>query len=216
MDPKMEVVVEKFQARGIQDNLSSSSDTGKASPDKKWIRISPKKRERPFPTSHQGKQPPVKHKISEPFPPPSIAPSHTPEKKDKGKDKAVLNDSLPKARGSGTRPPHSPVVVCQPLTEPNPLPFVSSTPVQNLSPSRTTPLTVSSSPSSPLQATEVFSSPSLDPLTESQGDDHAMDHDGEDDFFLELDDLDEPMMSTESSKKRKVEEGEEFSSHSSI
>ena len=43
-----------------------------------------------------------------------------------------------------------------------------------------------------------------------------MDQDGEDDFFLELDDLDEPVMSTESSKKRKLEEGEEFSSHPSV
>ena len=95
-------------------------------------------------------------------------------------------------------------------------PFVSSTPVHILSSPCPIPLNVTSSPSSLFQAIELFSSPSLDPFTKQQGEDNAMDHDGEDDFFLELDDLDEPGVSTESSKKRKIEEGEEFSSHSSI
>ena len=39
-----------------------------------------------------------------------------------------------------------------------------------------------------------------------------MDDDGNGDFFLELADLDEPVTSFDSSKKRKIEEGGEFSS----
>jgi len=39
-----------------------------------------------------------------------------------------------------------------------------------------------------------------------------MNYDGKEDFFLEQDDLKEHAMSTESSKKRKVEEGKKYSS----
>ena len=41
----------------------------------------------------------------------------------------------------------------------------------------------------------------------------AMNQDGDEDYFLELDDLVDSMVSTESSRKRKLEEGEECSSH---
>ena len=54
------------------------------------------------------------------------------------------------------------------------------------------------SPTSPLQATEVFSSPSI--------------HDGNEDFFLDLDEMEDPAISTDSAKKRKIEDGEECSS----
>jgi len=39
-----------------------------------------------------------------------------------------------------------------------------------------------------------------------------MDHDGED-IFLELQDFHDPAISTKSSKKRKLEDGDEASSH---
>jgi len=39
---------------------------------------------------------------------------------------------------------------------------------------------------------------------------HAIDHDGEDDIFLELYDLKDPAIFVESSKKRKFEEGEKL------
>ena len=62
------------------------------------------------------------------------------------------------------------------------------------------------SPNSVMEAYEVFSSPAVSP-----GDD-VMEHDGTEDFFLDLPDLDEPVASFDSSKKRKIEEGDEFSS----
>jgi len=62
------------------------------------------------------------------------------------------------------------------------------------------------SPNSALEASEVFSSPAVSP-----GDD-VMEYDGTEDYFLDLPDLDEPVASSDSSKKRKLEEGEEFSS----
>ena len=72
------------------------------------------------------------------------------------------------------------------------------------------------SPSSPLQATEVFSSRyNVTPLEHHTAEDF-MEHDGDEDFFLEHDDLDDPTISTESVKKRKIEEGEECSSHSVV
>jgi len=43
---------------------------------------------------------------------------------------------------------------------------------------------------------------------------NAKDHDWEDDIFLDLDDLNDPAFSGDSSKKRKLEEGDESSSHS--
>jgi len=62
------------------------------------------------------------------------------------------------------------------------------------------------SPNSALEASEVFSSPAVSP-----GDD-VMEHDGTEDFFLDLPELEEPVASSDSSKKRKIEEGDEFSS----
>ncbi|KAJ8424070.1 hypothetical protein Cgig2_017672 [Carnegiea gigantea] len=188
--------------------LQSSGPSLHPTPLSQGERISPKKRGRSFPTSYQGKQPPVGIRISEPIPSTPTAPNHPQEKKDKGKGKAVIN--------SGAGPVNSPDEVCQPSKVNSFSSFVSSTPARIMSPSRSIPLNATSSPSSPLHATEVFSSPSLEPFTDPQGEDNAMDHDGKDDFFLELDDLGEPVMSTESSKKRKIEEGEEFSSHFSV
>jgi len=70
------------------------------------------------------------------------------------------------------------------------------------------------SPTSPLQATEVFSSPSsISPSIHPSADD-LMDQDGDEDFFFDLEELADPAISTDSSKKRKIEDGEECSSRS--
>ena len=66
-----------------------------------------------------------------------------------------------------------------------------------------------SSPISMLQAAVVFSSPN-----ELHEGGENMDNDGVKEYFLKLDDLDDPVISTDSSKKRKIEDGEEYSSHS--
>jgi len=57
-----------------------------------------------------------------------------------------------------------------------------------------------------MDAFEVFSSPAGTPG------EVIMEDDGNDDFFRQLADLDEPMASSDSSKKRKLEEGDELSS----
>ena len=62
------------------------------------------------------------------------------------------------------------------------------------------------SPNSVVDVSDVFSSPAVTP-----GDD-AMEHDGIEDFFLEFADLEELVVSSDSLKKRKLEEGDEFSS----
>ena len=62
------------------------------------------------------------------------------------------------------------------------------------------------SPNSVVDVSDVFSSPAVTP-----GDD-AMEHDGIEDFFLELADLEELVVSSDSLKKRKLKEGDEFSS----
>jgi len=64
-----------------------------------------------------------------------------------------------------------------------------------------------SSPTSVLCANDAFSSP----LPHCEGED-AMDQDRDEDYFLEPDDLVYSVVSNESSKKRKLEEGEECSS----
>jgi len=72
------------------------------------------------------------------------------------------------------------------------------------------------SPTSLLQATEVLSSPSNDTPSDHFSAEEFMDQDGTDDFFLDLDDLHDPAISSDSPKKRKLEEGEECSSHSVV
>jgi len=61
-------------------------------------------------------------------------------------------------------------------------------------------------PTSPLQATEFFSSPSNVTPSEHHKAEHFTEHDGDEDFFLKPEDLDDPATSTKSSKKRKMEE----------
>jgi len=68
-------------------------------------------------------------------------------------------------------------------------------------------------PTSPLQTTKIFSSPSHEPLLEHQGGQELMDHDRDEDFFLGLDNLEDLDVSTESSRKSKFEKGDECSSH---
>ena len=71
--------------------------------------------------------------------------------------------------------------------------------------------TQSFSPTSPLDA---LYSPSHDISSSSHGFCQAMEYDGEEnDMYLELDDLNDAMLSTDSSKKRKLEEEDECSSH---
>jgi len=66
------------------------------------------------------------------------------------------------------------------------------------------PAAAITSPTSVLYASELLSSPVAPP-----GDDNGMEHEA---FYLELVDLDEPVACSDSSKKRKHEDGEEFSS----
>lgn len=67
------------------------------------------------------------------------------------------------------------------------------------------------SPTSPLNR---VISPNQEGDSGSQGFDNAMDFEEEgNDTYLELDDLNEPVVSTESSKKWKIKEEDEYSSH---
>lgn len=76
-----------------------------------------------------------------------------------------------------------------------------STTFSSISPNVTQPL----NPLSPILFEESNSSHLFD---------DTMDHDGEEDIFLDLEDLHDPAISAYSSKKRKLEEGEEASSFS--
>lgn len=66
------------------------------------------------------------------------------------------------------------------------------------------------SPTSPLNATI---SPSLEGESGSPNSRNAMDFEDGSDMYLELEDLNEPLPSTESTKKQKIEDGDECSSH---
>ena len=223
--PKIEVVVEKFQAHGISDLPSSSTIPPPADSSEKWIRISPKKRGRSFPPSF-GKKPSSGIHIAEPVDSQAVPANSKPTKEtspalnDKGK--AVLTDLDCKhpASLSGCDPslvaPYSPIVA--PTVRPTAT-ALGLEPVVVPSPSHTRPVVIglpSASPTSPLQATEVLSSPSNITPSDHFSAEDFMDQDGTEDFFLDLDDLNEPAVSSDSVKKRKLEEGEECSSHSMV
>jgi len=128
---------------------------------------------------------------------------------DKGKGKGKLGcqlsiSELLSAANPIAHPPLSKMEHAGKEASPSSLPKPTVVlPFQDLT---STPL-AAPSPTSMLSAFEVFSSPAVTP-----DDIDCMAHDGPKAFFLELADLDEPVASTDSSKKRKLEEGEEFSS----
>jgi len=224
--PKIEVVVEKFEAHGLSDTPSSADPPSQAESSEKWIRISPKKRGRSFPSSAQKNSSPLGIRLAEPrivsaSPPAPAAPKLAdPGMKDKGKaillpesllQPAASQDGLPAPVGPCS-PKSGPILksIAPPLTV---APSVTSLPNP---PSPAPAVLPVASPTSPLQATEIFSSPSsASPSIHPDGED-LMEQDGDEDLFLDLEDLNEPAISTDSAKKRKFEEGEECSSHSVV
>jgi len=223
--PKIEVVIEKFQAHGLSDIPSSSDPQPPAESSEKWIRISPKKRGRSFPPS-AGKKPPSGIHISEPVLSPPAPANPLPSKgtspvlNDKGKSVWVDENFKHSASPPGVEP--SLVPQCPPVVAPTLRPSVTS---PDLGPAVAPPTSPRSpmviglpcaSHTSPLQATEVLSSPTNDTPSAHFSAEDFMEQDGSDDFFLDLDDMHDPAISSDSTKKRKLEEGEECSSHSVV
>uniref|UniRef100_A0A7C9D9V6 Uncharacterized protein n=1 Tax=Opuntia streptacantha TaxID=393608 RepID=A0A7C9D9V6_OPUST len=140
----------------------------------------------------------------------------SPLTKDKGKTVLVEDDSLP-----GQFQPQGPILDPIPRTSIGNLSPVNGSlrvPPQQL-PAPTYPSPVRSST---LRATHPFSPVSplerLPSLPNDEADSSAlfttvMDHDGDDEIFMDLEDLIDPAISSESSKKRKLEDGDEASSH---
>jgi len=201
----MEVMVEQFQAHGISDPSPSSGPSGCSTSAGKWIRISPKKRGRsssPFYTKKVNSNSSVGIKIVEPSSPirtPLVAHPLSPLGKGKGKlgcepsvDDLLHDASGPSGSAMGLLDNKTSSAGPAP-TEVLPVPASTASP----------PLIPI--PTSVLSAAEVFSSPVATPGV--SGD---MELDGSDEFFLELADLDAPVGFTDSTKKRKLEEGEEF------
>jgi len=200
--PKMEVMVEQFKAHGLSDTNPSADHPSSSTSSDNWIRISPKKRGRTSSTLHarQGPSRPSRGvKIVEPKSPthlPPAAPSVHPLDKGKGKlgSDPSAGSELPSGCGQS-----GPVLVPSAAPEPTevlPEPSSDASPI---------PMP---SPASVLCAAEAFSSPAASP-----GGSGDMEMDDSEDFFRDLEDLEGPVDSTDSSKKRKLEEGEEFSSH---
>jgi len=136
--------------------------------------------------------------------------------KDKGKAVFEDYDPLP-----GKFPSSAPVLAAIPKA-----PIGNLSPAAGLSPLSTQPLPtpIHTSPyrAAPLPATHPLSAVSplekFPSLPEEETDSSALfttilDPDGEDEIFMELEDLPDPAISTESSKKIKVEDGDEESSH---
>ena len=215
----IEVVVEKFEAHGLADPPNSAEPNFQAESSERWIRISPKKRGRSFHPSLEKKPTHSGIRIQEPLDVPAPPPNPSPAvlgSKDKGK--AILSEAPSKQTsslhsGGATQPGPCPPPLDPGLTTAAP-PFVPGPAVAPLS---SPPLPVGEisavhSPTSPLQATEVFSSPSnVSPSIHPSGED-LMEQDGDDDFFLDLDEMEDPAISSDSVKKRKIEDGEECSS----
>lgn len=135
---------------------------------------------------------------------------------DKGKGKAVLVDlTVCEDEHVSNRPilegvpidisdtiPTFPIITGHPSLPPQIFPSVSSPlPLSSSSLNDSHPL----NPMSPILFEDNDSSLLFD---------NAMDHDGEDDTFLDLEDLTDSAISVQSSKKRKLEDGEEASSFS--
>ena len=196
--------MEKFQAHGILDSSSPLVPSVSSDNAGKWIQISPKKRGRFFSPSHVKKVSPSSTtgiRITDPLHPPLASQSLA----SKGKGKEVLGGepSFANVLPPADLVPHSlsledaaievaPFAALEPTMV---LPFLEST---SSPPAALSPISV-------LSASEVFSSPAATP-----GEVDGMEHDRSKDFFIELADLDAPMGSTDSSKKRKLEEGLPF------
>jgi len=207
--PKMEVVVEKFRAHGLNDPPAAAAHSDSSEMGGQWIKISPKKRGRPLSASNTKtafKPPSVGIRIVEPVAqaPPRV---HQNSQLSHGKGKSPLC-----VEEQFLHPP------CLPSAAPCQAPRAAHSDPGEASSSRTqatvvlpdldpaSSALVAASPSSVLEASEVFSSPAGTPG------EVLMEDDGHDDFFRQLADLDEPMASTDSMKKRKFEEGDECSS----
>jgi len=205
----MEVVVEKFRAHGINDPPAAAAHPDSSELGGNWIKISPKKRGRPISAS----------KLNPAFKPPSagiriVEPvAHAPP---------LANQDPQHSHGKGKSPivieKQSLVPPVLPVAPPCQAPRALQTESGEASSSRTLATVVlpeldpgrnavvAASPNSVMDASEVFSSPMGTPG------EVLMEDDGNDDFFRQLADLDEPMASTDSLKKRKFDEGDECSS----
>ena len=215
--PKIELIVKKLQAHNICDQKSPHKYSSSGDPEakEKWIHVSPKNRGKPSstppnPRAHYGGI-----RISKP------QPQHTttgakldpPFSNDKGRVVLVKEEQ-------NLAEPHlgKPILEGIPAAwaPPGSFPLLPHVLIPQL-PS----FTLFSSTT--LKATQVLSPVShLDRIislthegsSSSQGFESAMDYEEEgNDLYLELDDLNDPVHSTNSSKKRKLEEGDEFSSH---
>jgi len=201
----MEVMVEQFEAHGLSDPSPSLVPPGGSTSSDKWICISPRKRGRSsskLPARKLTSHPSVGVKIVEPISPTrSTSGALSVNPLDKGKGKLDCDPSvgavLPPVCG-----PAGPVIASSVAPEPT---------VVLLDPTSTeSPLHIPS-PTSVLSAADVFSSPVASP-----GGSGAMELDDSEAFFRELEDLEGPVGSTDSTKKQKLEEGEEFSSPSPL
>ena len=214
--PNIEVVVEKFEAHGIADIPPSVDPHVQAESSEKWIRISPKKRGRPF-TPSLGKKPSQTGiRITEPQAVPgTVIPPPSPTLGSKDKGKSIVDPVVPTLtptlsaekvaqNGPSSSLPDSSLHSAGPPVMAPPVMPAHAPSILGVSPL--------GSPISPLQATEVFSSPSTASPSIHPSAEDLMEHDGEDDFFLALAEMDDPAISSDSAKKRKIEDGEECSS----
>lgn len=217
--PKIEIMVEKFQAHNLSGHRPAHEASSSAAPDtkEKWIHVSPKKRGRSTATPPSARPKPGGIRFSEPIPTRMSSPPtdpNPPSSQNKGKAILVENDS------DQVVPCLSASPVVHPLREATvsglPIPFTT---VQVPPPFSTHMLvnaglpeaTQSFNPTSPLDTLYFLSH---DISSSSHGFVQAMKYDGEEnDMYLELDDLNDAMLSTDSSKKRKLEERDECSSH---
>lgn len=209
--PKIEVVIEQFQSYGIGEGPSkppneTSSDHPPPQPDK-WIRVAPKKRGRPPLLSKDRKGFSGGIRIKEPIPQgPNSSPSSNSSAapmlhNDKGKGKSVVVDLT---FSDDLNPPMvSGVLSAAPILPMPTLPIIPP-------PSQTLPLSSAShassfhpSPVSPMYYDDADGSPMFAQL---------MDQEGDDDIFMDLEDLHDSALSSDSSKKRKIEDEEETSS----
>ena len=204
-------MVEKFQAHDLSNIPSSSHKPIRDEVARKWIRISPKKRGRSFPPSHEPKplaSASVGIRISEPSP--VLSPLLARVSKvgeGKGKGKTVLQEvefghcALGPASFSHhilTKVDSDGQVIVSCWVTPTVILLINDSSI---------PMILIPSPMFVLCTNDLFCSP----VHPCDGEDD-MEQDGDEDYFLELDDLVDSMVFTESLKKRKLEEGEECSS----
>ncbi|KAJ8436160.1 hypothetical protein Cgig2_025327 [Carnegiea gigantea] len=200
--PKIEIMVEKFQAQNIGDHKSpfQASTSGEPESKEKWIRVSPKERGRlcstsPAKRSHYGgiriSEPPIPLKPTQFVSRACVA---SPSSNDKGKAVLIETPLIPNDKSFD-----EPILVGVPIgcIEPGSVPVLpykvfppitASTYLSGTSLVATHVL----SPTSPLDAAissslKGDSSPNLE---------NAMDFENGSDMYLELEDLNEPLPST--------------------